>query len=79
MIDSRYVKIIKCTFPTFWYSNDIGSVFKYLGGNSNDVHVARNTGLPDGPGYDVAIYHVKRDDCVFLDEYRQQQLSKLDL
>jgi hypothetical protein len=69
----RYVKIIKCTFPTFWYSNDIGSVFKYLGGNSNDVHVAR------GSGYVVAIYHVKRDDCVFLDEYRQQQLSKLDL
>ena len=64
------IRIISCLHKGFWYTEKIGQVFECMGISEHDIQVKASKDK-----YDYNIYHVRREDCIFLDEERQQKLD----
>lgn len=68
----NHIKIIKSSQPEFWYNNKIGQIFECIEKPSGLIPVIVNGERPDK-------HFVLPEDCIYLNEFRQSQISKLDI
>lgn len=65
--DSLKVKVIKCNYPTYWYADHIGEIFKVVedmkdyGGAKVDMRPCYSMKSEDKNN--KVIYHIDIDDC----------------
>jgi hypothetical protein len=68
-----HIKIIKSSQPEFWYNNKIGQIFECIEKqHSGLIPVIVNGERPDR-------HFVLPEDCIYLDEFRQSQIFKLEI